>query len=302
MDILSIEYKNNCINNYDIVNNNIIQERNRSIAYFNRHKYPYYCYTKSKLYYGYALDKNIREQSTSGGFCAVASKFIIDNNGIVYGASYTDGFRKVKTISVDNMDSYYKYISKSKYNFCYMPLLEDIKKQLENDVLILYIGSPCQILSLKKYLNKKYDNLITIDLICHGYSSQKKLIDFINKLEKEYNSKIIDLDMRPCHKTDILVKFENGKNIFYKDVFSVFLFNNIMDRCKKCKMNHGKTSNASDITVGDFWANRNNCMHLDNNFDPEKGTNFIKLNTEKGINFFDKIKNNLNYGKFNLNI
>ena len=58
---------------------------------------------KKKGFSCYAKDKNVRDSSASGGFCAVSASKIFEENGIVYGAAYADGFRHVKTVRVDNM-------------------------------------------------------------------------------------------------------------------------------------------------------------------------------------------------------
>jgi coenzyme F420-reducing hydrogenase beta subunit len=46
------------------------------------------------------------------------------------------------------------------------------KLDLENGKTVLFSGTPCQIAGLKSFLRKEYENLYTIDLICHGTPSQ----------------------------------------------------------------------------------------------------------------------------------
>ena len=36
---------------------------------------------------------------------------------------------------------------------------------------VLFSGTPCQIAGLKLFLKKEYDNLLTVDFICHGVPS-----------------------------------------------------------------------------------------------------------------------------------
>jgi coenzyme F420-reducing hydrogenase beta subunit len=175
-----------------------------------------------------------------------------------------------------------------------MPKLINIKNQLEENKLVLYIGSPCQIWSLKKYLNKEYDNLITVDFKCYGFSDTKILSDFISQYENKYQSKIVKMDMRPNHKQKCLIEFENGIKIYDNNSWNIFL-GNITERCKKCKFNHGKKNNYSDITIGDFWENRKNKLCLSEDFNPSNGVNSIYINTEKGYKLFNELKNNLEY-------
>ena len=174
-----------------------------------------------------------------------------------------------------------------------MPKLYTIKDQLENGKLIMYIGSPCQILALKTYLKKDYDNLILVDFRCRGFSNPKKLEDFSNKIRKEYKCGIKNIDFRPNHKIyEIEVTLLNGWIIKYKkDVFKDFVYNT-PEKCQKCKFDHGHVS-YSDITVSDFWGNYKDKWKLGKEFMPENGCNHVRTNTLKGFIFFNKIKSSL---------
>lgn len=284
INILNIKENNGNILNYNEIQKNIEKEQQRSIEYFKKMKFMYCCYSKNQY---------IHNNSTSGGVCPELAKYVFQNNGIVYGGAYNDNFTKVIVKPVDNIIDYFKYLSKSKYNFSFMPKLKDIKEQLDNGKLIMYIGSPCQILSLKTYLKKDYDNLILVDFRCRGFSRPKKLEDFSNKIRKEYNCDIKNIDFRPNHKVDeIEITLLNDLIIKYnKDVFKDFVFNT-PEKCQKCKFDHGHVS-YSDITVSDFWLNSKDKWKLGKEFTPENGCNHVRTNTLKGFIFFNKIKSNL---------
>ena len=53
------------------------------------------------------------------------------------------------------------------------------------DRKILFVGTPCQVAELKSFMKKEYDNLICIDLFCHGVLSPKVFNKYINELEKD---------------------------------------------------------------------------------------------------------------------
>lgn len=285
IEILNIKIENNKILNYNVIEENIKKEQERSKEYFLKSSvFNYCCYSK---------DKYIRDNSTSGGVCPELAKYVFNNNGIVYAARYNNDFTKVIIDSVNNLEDYFKYFVKSKYNFSYMPKLSTIKDQLENGKLIMYIGSPCQILALKTYLKKDYDNLILVDFKCRGFSESKKLENFTKNIESKYGSKIKNIDFRPNHRVDgVLVELNNGSAIKYK-VFEYkdFVFNSL-ERCQKCKFDHGKIS-YSDITVSDFWFNFKNKWKIGEEFTPKNGCNHVRTNTLKGFIFFNKIKENL---------
>lgn len=138
---------------------------------------------REKRFACYANNVTLRSLSTSGGFCGISASHILRENGIVYGAAYIDGFRHVKTVRVDNISDYFKLISKSKYSFCQDCDFNLVKNDLESGKKVLFTGCPCQIKHMKQFLGKDYDNLITVDLLCHGYSEPKCLEQFIDGIE-----------------------------------------------------------------------------------------------------------------------
>lgn len=48
-----------------------------------------------------------------------------------------------------------------------------VKKHLNDGKFVLYSGLPCQIAGLKGFLRKSYDNLLTLDIICHGVPNER---------------------------------------------------------------------------------------------------------------------------------
>lgn len=53
-----------------------------------------------------------------------------------------------------------------------------VQKDLKEGKEVLFTGTPCEVAGLKKYLRKEYDNLYTLDLICHGVPSSELLNAF----------------------------------------------------------------------------------------------------------------------------
>lgn len=68
-----------------------------------------------------AYSRRFRDLSTSGGVCAELADLVISKGGIVFGAVYSQDFRSVRTIGVDNMNDYFRLVSKSKYSECANP-------------------------------------------------------------------------------------------------------------------------------------------------------------------------------------
>ena len=117
-------------------------------------------------------DKLLRDRSASGGFCAAVAKYVLQKeNSVVYGATYDDNFKVVKYAKVKNIDDFYKQLAKSKYFMPTLPNLDTVKDELDAGVDVLFIGCPCHVNALIRFLNTTYDNLTTISLVCHGVCS-----------------------------------------------------------------------------------------------------------------------------------
>ena len=68
----------------------------------------------------------------------------------------------------------------------------EIEEQLEQEKLIYFSGTPCQVKGLYTYLNKEYDNLITQDIICHGVPSPLVWAKYIEKYSELQEVKFRD--------------------------------------------------------------------------------------------------------------
>ena len=120
------------------------------------------------------------KSSSGGAFSAFATE-ILRNGGVVYGASYEmkNGNYTLQHIRINTLEELPK-IQGSKYVQSYIfDVLPCIKTDLELGKKVLFSGTPCQVDALNGYLRKEYDNLYTVDIICHGVPSQKLLNDYI---------------------------------------------------------------------------------------------------------------------------
>ena len=233
--------------------------------------------------------------STSGGFIAELAKHIYSINGLVYGAAYTYDFKHVNRIETNNIIDYYKHLAGSKYSLSKLPKFKTIQEKLDSKKTILFIGLPCQIQALLKFLNKNYDNLITVELLCSGISNNLKLANIIDKIETTNNSKVISFNMRHEHKSICAYTLENGLFGIIDNLNSYEYFINSCrwQMCKKCQLHMG--SRKADFTVGDFWDHYNKNRINDLRFRPELGTNLVFVNTNKAKTLFIGISDFIEY-------
>ena len=249
-----------------------------------------------------AKNVSLQLKGSSGGIFGVIAKYVIRNNGVVVGAEMLNNFNVRHTI-VDNekdLENLYgsKYVT-SDLNDIFLR----IKKILLAGKMVLFTGVPCQVAGLLNFLEKKYDNLITIDLVCHGTPNQKLFKKYISYIESKENAKIIKYYFRNKKAgkwglfKSLIVMEKNGKrfvkkiNANFDPYYSNFLLgNNYRESCYVC--NFANQNRISDITLGDFWGIEN----VNGNFYDSNGVSAVIINTISGKEIWNKIKEFVVFG------
>lgn len=272
-----------------------------------QYNYPIKCYA------AFRTDKDKRRISASGGLGALMSEFVISiKKGVVFGTSYDNNLipRTNYAENIEDIESF----KGSKY--VQSVITEDLFKQvrafLKNDRFVLYIGTPCQIAGLKGYLRREYDNLLTVDLICHGVCPTCYLSEEIDYLCQKYNirkNEISDIRFRgndtcknslidkilgrPATNNYVLSLWKDtefGKERVYfgelnKNYYLTGFLKGVSMRenCYTC--NYACPERISDITIGDFIG-----LSDTPPFPYPKGNvSSVTTNTQKGVNFYNEI-------------
>lgn len=257
---------------------------------------------EEKSYAVFNKDEKIRLESSSGGIFSLLAEYVINKYGIVYGAVFDEEFnvKHIKITSLKDIELLRgsKYVQ-SKIN----DIFKSIKFDLINNKLVLFTGTPCQIAGLQSFLQRKYDNLILMDIVCHGVPSPLIWQKYINKLKKNYKQNIKNIYFRDkstgWKKYSIKFLFDKDeyKNIGFKDIYMKGFLNDIYLRpsCYNCKFKG--IERISDITVADFWGIENIFPKIDD----DKGTSLVVIHTEKGKRLFDKLSEKMIFNEVNLN-
>lgn len=256
-----------------------------------------------------AANKNedMLKKAASGGIFSSVAEMILEENGIVFGASMEqqDEVLTPKHISISDKKDLPK-LQGSKYVQSFIgDTYAEAKQYLQEGRQVLFSGTPCQIAGLKAYLGREYDNLYTIDIICHGVPNAKWFQDYIKVLENKIQGKVYYYNFRDKSKgqgMNAQIKYfdKNGKDkVFYKDghltsFFHLFLKMNIYrDNCYECP--YARKERVSDITIGDYWGvyeeHPEEMKH--SNMSNSKGVSCVLINTEKGANAFEKISDRM---------
>lgn len=239
--------------------------------------------------YAYKNSKSeIREKSTSGGFFYACAERIIKENGYVFGAIYNEKLEVIHSFT-DNLREVCKmmgskYVQSDVGNCCV-----DVRKLLLEGRKVLFTGTPCQIAGLKRYLGKEYENLFTIQLICHGVPSPLLFEKYKKYLKQKYHMgglKHISFRDDDGYRIRIRIRSDD-KTIYLKGSTDLFLRPflkglNYRYCCYSCKYAH---NHVADITIGDFWG----AEKVMPDFYEEGGISCVIVNTEKGMKLFDAV-------------
>jgi len=232
---------------------------------------------------------DIRMTAASGGvFSAIAEK-ILDEGGLICGAAYGDELSVIHIVT-DSRDGLNR-IKSSKYVQSNAGLVyREVKEYLEQGRLVLFSGCPCQVAALNSFLEyKSYNNLFTMDIICHGVPSP---LAFRQYLSEKFGGKEIEkVDFRDKSyygwSTTMNIYFKDG-DVYREDehhdsYYRAFLpILSIRKSCSKCIFSH--IPRQGDWSIGDFWG----ISRVDKTLSDKKGTSLLLVNNSKGKDMLQK--------------
>ena len=260
-----------------------------------------------KVYAAKNHDEEIRKQSSSGGIFTLFAEKIINEGGVVFGARFDENW-EVKHDYTETIEGLAAFRG-SKY---VQSRIEDNYRKAETFLKqgrkVLFSGTPCQIAGLKCFLRKEYENLLTVDFICHGVSSpgvwRQYLKETVARMCDKNSVSTDPISMENAHVESI--SFRDKSHGWKKYSFAltlsattrsgvkntvslceVFPQNTFMKgfladlylrpSCYACAAKSGKS--GSDITIGDLWG----APSIIGNNDDDRGTSLVLINKETTI-------------------
>ena len=257
-------------------------------------------------------DIDTRMKSSSGGMFALIADYILDLNGVVFGAEFDANFQVIHSY-IENKEELYKFQGSKYVQSQIGEMYKKAKEFLEEDRYVLFTGTSCQIEGLYQYLRREYDKLYTQDIICHGVPSPKVWKKYLNEMNSKYKDIPKKISFRDKNRNgwqDFSMKLEYNDTTYVlshdEDIYMKAFLKDVClrDSCYKC--NFKKKNRNSDITLADFWGINN----IDKEMNDEKGTSLVIVNSLKGNKLFEEIKTNTIYKqvdfekaiKYNLNM
>lgn len=250
------------------------------------------------------INKNdhIRSESSSGGIFTLLAENILSKSGVVFGAAFDEDIN-VKHYMIEKQEDLYKFRGSKYVQSQIGDAYKLAKSKLDEDKYVLFTGTPCQIEGLKSYLRKNYDKLYTQDIVCHGVPSPLVWDKYKKNIENKYKDRIVEFNFRNKEKSwksyDLSIKFASGKNIDEKASNNLYMKAFLKDICLRdsCYNCTFKSMNRiADITLADFWG----IQKVKPDFDDDKGTSLVVINSKKGKELFESIKSNIRYEEVNI--
>lgn len=237
-----------------------------------------------KVYAAKNNDEEIRKQSSSGGIFTLLAEAVIKDGGIVFGAKFDKEWNVVHDWSdtIEGIAAFRgsKYVQSTIGN-----TYSEAREFLKQGRKVLFSGTPCQIAGLKKFLRKEYDNLLTVDVVCHGVPSPKVWQRYLKDLNSN-NSAITDVCFRSKKRgwKNYSYLIQSQKSVLFddyaykSDFLQAFSLNlSIRPSCYICPSKNLKSE--SDITLADCWGIEKIAE------DDNAGFSTILLNTDKALLF-----------------
>lgn len=259
-------------------------------------KYPSACYAS------WITDKEKRRICASGGIGTTMSEYVIRNGGVVFGSRYNESLVPIMTFTerLEELEHFKgsRYVQSLVGNDTY----KQVKNFLLDDRQVLFIGTPCQIAGLKSFLRKEYQNLITVDLICHGVCPTRYFTEEVDYLSNKFKLKdISDARFRGNDGNNFRLTLWNKarRKLFPRDnyrekllrlsesqqfyIWGFLLGVTLRENCYTCK--YARPERISDITIGDFIG-----LGKEVPFDyPKANVSSVTINTEKGDAFYKSV-------------
>lgn len=254
------------------------------------HRLPGRNWKEGTYYAMWAKDPNDRFSGSSGGVFGLLAEQILKQNGVVFGAAFSEDFKSVCVTSTEQVSL--DALKKSKYvEGKTGKVFKDVKALLQQGKSVLYCGTACQIDGLKNFLKKDYPGLLTCDFLCHGVSAAGLFEKYIFDLEQKHG-KIKKLSFRSKYygwkAYCVTADFEDGGHYIrtrFQDPYLRMFFENIglRENCFSC---HRLEQSNADLTIGDYWRVKESPEIRDTN----EGISLVGIHTENGRRMIEAIQ------------
>ena len=172
---------------------------------------------------------------------------------------------------------------------------DDVRQYLQEGRRVMFTGTPCQVAGLNSFLGKGYDNLLTVDVACHGVPSPGLWEKYVQALGQKYGSPIKGVVFRDKstgwrHYSLTVSAADDRHSVPHrKDPYMMLFLQDMTLRpsCYSCPAKCGKSH--SDVTLADLWNVSEVAPHLND----DKGASLVLVNTSNGMDVLASVSEEL---------
>lgn len=210
---------------------------------------------------GILKDREVWQKSSSGGAFAAICRVWGDADTVIFGAEYdgeTYSVRHNMVTGINNISAFHgsKYVQSEMGE-----TLAHVRKLLNEGRRVIFSGTPCQVAALRGFAGDiNAENLLCIDLLCHGVGSPGVFRDYTEHLEQLHGKKLVDFRFRNkkirlgVHNLyGVRARFSDGTAVYSdEDWYQKLFLEKILCRrsCNECMFSN--SVRYGDITIGDF--------------------------------------------------
>lgn len=257
-----------------------------------------------QVYAAKHVNSDVMLHSSSGGVFIVLATEIIKRGGVVFGARFDKQWAVIHSY-VEKLDELPLFMRSKYVQSCIGSVYEDVESFLKRGRYVLFAGTPCQIAGLHRFLHKEYEQLLTVDVVCHGVPSPMIWREYLAEICKDAHltlQQITSVNFRAKQNEGyewkqygLVVKSKQSEKTIHDVVYACDCQNDpylkgfirnlyIRPSCHHCPAKAG--SSNSDLTLGDFWG----VESIEPAFYDGKGVNSVFVHTDKGRDFLACLK------------
>lgn len=229
-------------------------------------------YLPETWYQGWADDKRLRCEASSGGAASAIAESFVERGGVACSCEFKNG--EFTFGFAEDKESLKKFTGSKYVKSNPKGIYKKIQGLLEDGKDVLFIGLPCQAAAVKRVIPEKLQKgLYIADIICHGTPSPKVLELFLRQYRYSLGG-ISDISFREkgyggqCNRRIRQSGVVDSYMIAYLNSLS------FTENCYRCQ--YADVKRISDITLGDSWGSELS------DSEKRKGISLILCQNEKG--------------------
>ena len=252
--------------------------------------HPHKSHPIEKAYKARRTDRQAATGSSSGGMASVLSEWIVKNGGLVAGCGFDENLclKHSMAANLDELENFKgsKYLQSNTAG-----IYRQVREQLRTGCPVLFVGTPCQVAGLQNFLGKRYDNLFTVDFVCHGVASQTVFDKYLESLNPQSgpisvrfrNKKQGYRNKNACFEMEVVYPDQTVRDPLESGIYYWFSSSlSVRESCYQCPF--VSAERPSDITLADY-----NGTDIDD-ADNEIGVNTLFVNSDRGAALLEAVK------------